>query len=198
MTLVVVVVVVVVVDVDVSSARRRATSASHSYRTDVPPSRSWSIRRSSRARPIRNPTPNSAKPSGNVIVRSSHLAVGTALLLALLVLLLGHWGVHALTSLDSVRDVAINQLPWVALYVAVSCAAFQLDGIFIGTSESRPMRNSTLIALLLFIGTSIALMTWGNTGLWLAFLLFVIFRGLTLGACLPGLYRRHFGLRNVG
>ncbi|MBA3980653.1 MAG: MATE family efflux transporter [Alcanivorax sp.] len=134
----------------------------------------------------------------NVIVRSSHLAVGTALLLALLVLLLGHWGVHALTSLDSVRDVAINQLPWVALYVAVSCAAFQLDGIFIGTSESRPMRNSTLIALLLFIGTSIALTTWGNTGLWLAFLLFVIFRGLTLGACLPGLYRRHFGLRNVG
>ncbi|MBZ2189718.1 MATE family efflux transporter [Alcanivorax sp. JB21] len=128
----------------------------------------------------------------DVIVRSSHLAVGTALLLALLVLLLGHWGVHALTSIDSVREVAIAQLPWVALYVALSCAAFQLDGIFIGTSESRPMRNSTLVALLLFIGASAGLATWGNTGLWLAFVLFVVFRGLTLGACLPGLYRRHF------
>jgi len=123
--------------------------------------------------------------------RSTLLAGATAALLALAVAGLGPWFVQQLTTIATVREIALAYLPWAALYVVCSFPAFQLDGIFVGTSASRPMRNATLMALLTFLGaTWLAVDRWGNDGLWLAFVGFVIARGVFLGAHLPGLTRR--------
>ena len=123
--------------------------------------------------------------------RSTLLAGATAALLALTVACLGPWFVQRLTTIATVRELALAYLPWAALYVVCSFPAFQLDGIFVGTSESRPMRNATLMALLTFLGaTWVAVDRWANDGLWLAFVGFVIARGVFLGAYLPELTRR--------
>ena len=123
--------------------------------------------------------------------RSTLLAGATAALLALAVAGLGPWFVQRLTTIATVRELALAHLPWAALYVVCSFPAFQLDGIFVGTSESRPMRDATLMALLTFLGaTWVTVARWGNDGLWLAFVCFVIARGAFLGAYLPGLARR--------
>jgi multidrug resistance protein, MATE family len=126
-----------------------------------------------------------------VIERSTILAALTAVGLALLVWLPGPLFIDALTTVDAVREAARAYLPWAALYVLCSFVAFQLDGIFIGTTESRPMRNATALALLAFLLAAWALVPpYANHGLWLAFVLFVIARGITLGAYLPALHRR--------
>jgi MATE family multidrug resistance protein len=125
------------------------------------------------------------------IWRSTLLAGATAVLLALTVVGLGPWFVRGLTTVAAVQEVALAHLPWAALYVVCSFPAFQLDGIFVGTSASRPMRDATLMALLTFLGTSwVTVDRWGNDGLWLAFVGFVIARGVFLGAYLPRLVRR--------
>ena len=118
---------------------------------------------------------------------TGELAAATAFALALLVLLLGEAAVAALTTLPAVREAAVAHLPWTALYVLLSVAAFQLDGIFIGSTRTREMRNASLVSLAVFLLCAWPLVAaWGNHGLWLAFVVFVLARA---GALLP-FYRR--------
>ncbi len=71
----------------------------------------------------------------------------------------------------------------------VSFVAFQLDGIFIGTTQTRVLRNAALIATGLYVLLCFPLARWfGNAGLWSAFIVFVALRAVTLMAS----YRRVF------
>ena len=96
-----------------------------------------------------------------------------------------------------VRDLAEAYLPLTATYVLVSFAAFQLDGIFIGATGTRDMRNASVLSFAVFLVASLALMPQAeNLGLWLAFVLYVITRGLTLAARVPVLRERTLGAAN--
>ena len=56
-----------------------------------------------------------------------------------------------------------------------------LDGIFIGASQTQDMRNGMMVAVASFIVISIYLTKYfGNHGLWLSLLLFMVLRSLTL------------------
>lgn len=122
-----------------------------------------------------------------VVRRSSVLAAITALLLCGLLLAGGGWFIAQLTSLEAVRNTALHYLPWCALYVLVSFAAFQFDGIFIGATRTRALRNAAVVSTLIFIAAAVPLAGhFGNSGLWWAFILFVAVRAATLAAHYPG------------
>ncbi len=124
---------------------------------------------------------------------TSELALATALLLAVSVWLGGDAVIKALTSLGEVATLAGVYLPWAGLYVLLSVAAFQLDGVFIGATGTRQMRNAGLISLAMFLACALPMAaTWGNHGLWAAFVLFVVARALAL---LPYYRRLERGLR---
>lgn len=81
---------------------------------------------------------------------------------------------------------AQQYLPFACGYILVSFYAFQLDGVFIGAMRSLEMRNAGLFSLGVFLICSIVLTPrYGNTGLWLAFIGYVIVRGLSLAYYLP-------------
>lgn len=112
---------------------------------------------------------------------TSEFAVATALVLATALWALGGPFVAALTDLPDVTLAAHAYLPWAALYVLLSVAAFQLDGIFIGATRTRAMRNAGLASLAVFaLCAWPAAGTWGNHGLWAAFVVFVVARALAL------------------
>lgn len=119
---------------------------------------------------------------------ATELAALSAVVLAVAALVFGRFLVVQLTDIEVVREIALNFLPWSAAYVALSFAAFQLDGIFIGATGTRGMRNASVISCLAFIAATYATVPlWGNTGLWLAFLGYVVARAVALGAYYPGL-----------
>jgi len=121
---------------------------------------------------------------------ATQLAGGTALLLALLVGLGGGAAIEFLTTDPAVRRIASTHLPFAAIYITVSFIAFQLDGVFIGATRSREMRDASILSLLIFIGAEMLLTSWmGNRGLWTAFVVYVLVRGITLSAFLPRLLR---------
>lgn len=123
---------------------------------------------------------------------TSELAIGTAAVLSLAILLLGQPAVSALTSLPLVREAAFAYLPWAGVYVLVSVAAFQLDGVFIGATRTREMRNAGVISLAAFLLAAWPLTkAWGNHGLWVAFIIYVIARA---GALWPYYRRMETGL----
>jgi len=64
----------------------------------------------------------------------------------------------------------------------ISVWGFQLDGIFIGATRARDLRDSMLLSVSVFLLLSVVFERLiGNHGLWIAFCLFNAMRGLTLG-----------------
>lgn len=95
------------------------------------------------------------------------------------------------TEHQDIVDVALAYLPWMVVGPLVSIWSYMLDGIFVGATYTAAMRNTMLLALLLFLGLVWALVPGaGNHGLWIAFLTFMLARGVGLGLLLPGLIRR--------
>jgi MATE family multidrug resistance protein len=117
---------------------------------------------------------------------------GLGLAFAAVFWLVPGWILGFFTEETSIIEKALDYLPWVVVYVAVSSAAFVWDGVFVGLTASRAMRNSMIVAL--FIGFLpafyIAPLHLGNHGLWLAMLLSVVARGAAQTAMAPGLLPR--------
>jgi MATE family multidrug resistance protein len=96
--------------------------------------------------------------------------------------LLGEAMINLLTDINSVREIALLYLPWMIALPLISVWCFLLDGVFIGATRGREMRNSMLICTFVFF-----LPVWylfqfmNNHGLWLAFALFIAMRGISLG-----------------
>ena len=73
----------------------------------------------------------------------------------------------------------------------VGCAAWMLDGIFIGATRSRDMRNMMALSFVIYWVAVFVLLPWlGNHGLWMALLISFIARGVTLGLRYPALERQ--------
>lgn len=125
-----------------------------------------------------------------VIRRASEIALVLGLTLAAILFMAGDLLIRLITDIPAVIIAAEAALPFTAGYIALSIAAFQLDGIFIGTTRTREMRNAAIISAALFISTS-ALLTnhWGQTGLWISMWVWTSLRGITLLVYLPALRR---------
>ena len=120
------------------------------------------------------------------IKQSTVLAAVTALLLALIVFLFSDIVIPLLTKDLQVQAIASNYKNYAVFYILFSFVAFQLDGVFIGVTKSKEMRNATIMALVAFIGLGLVLVNYyGNSGLWLAFIFYVVVRGLALGFYYP-------------
>jgi MATE family multidrug resistance protein len=118
--------------------------------------------------------------------RSLVVAGGWSLLaslgFALLFLLAGHLFIEMQTDITSVRETAFIYLPYLAALPLIAVWSYLLDGLFIGATRAREMRNGMLLSLLLGLPCAWALQGLGNHGLWLSFLLFMLLRSLTLAA----------------
>jgi MATE family, multidrug efflux pump len=126
----------------------------------------------------------------DAVRKSSELALLTALMLALLILFGGDAAARLLSHHEAVWEQVSLSLPWAALYVLMAVVAFQLDGIFIGTTRTRDMRNAAIVGTAIFLPLSLLAMNWaGNKGLWLSFVVYVCLRALCLSYYLPGLRR---------
>ncbi|GAB0114585.1 MATE family efflux transporter [Acidisoma sp. C75] len=102
--------------------------------------------------------------------------------ITLLYRILGPDFIALMTEAPAVRAAAQASLAAAALVPLVAAAAFTLDGIFIGATWSRDMRDMMLVSVLLFLAAWAVLMPrFGNAGLWAAFLFFMAVRGATLG-----------------
>lgn len=100
---------------------------------------------------------------------------------SLLIYLLGPAAIHVLTQDPNIQDMAIQYLPYCALVPILGAAAYQLDGIFIGTTRTREMRNAGLAALALYLIVDALLpQDFGPAKIWMAFWFYYLARALTL------------------
>jgi len=116
-----------------------------------------------------------------VIRRTLHWSLGFAALYALVYLLTGEQIIGLITDIPEVRETAIEYLPWLIVSPLISVWSFLYDGVFVGLTRSKEMRNVMLGSLLLvFLPTWYLSTALGNHGLWLAFTAFMAARGIAM------------------
>ncbi|HCL66783.1 MAG TPA: MATE family efflux transporter [Rhizobium sp.] len=134
------------------------------------------------------------RPAFNKALRLTGLwSFGLAIISCCFFLLLGDTIINFMTTAEEVRSVAAQYLPWAATTAITGALAFQMDGIFIGATWSREMRNMMLLA---FAGYCVSLAVFvpllGNHGLWLSLNLFLAMRGVFLLALVPSRIAQSF------
>ena len=106
---------------------------------------------------------------------------GAALTVAftLLYVLCGQLFVSLLTDDVQVRVASADYLPWAVAVPAFGVMAFLWDGVFIGMTLTRGMLVSSFVATLLFFALYVLLFpVLGNHGLWIAFMVYLLMRGV--------------------
>ncbi|NLA25424.1 MAG: MATE family efflux transporter [Bacteroidales bacterium] len=121
--------------------------------------------------------------------------VGLSISFSLLNLALGKQFIALLTDNILVIDNAQTWFFWVIIIPIIGFLAFMMDGVYIGATATKPMRNVMLVSVLLvFLPAQYFLLPlWGNNGLWLALILFLLSRGVLLWAFhKPAIYKTEF------
>ena len=101
--------------------------------------------------------------------------------------------VDFVTTSEPVRTTAYQYLPYAIATPVAGVLAFHLDGVFMGATWTKPLRNMMLGSVLIYlVSWQFLTPTWGNHGLWAALLIFLAARGITLGAMVPRMMRTSF------
>lgn len=95
------------------------------------------------------------------------------------------------TDMAAVRATAYPFLPYLAVLPLIGVWSYLLDGLFVGATRAREMRNAMVIAAAVFVLLALGLRSWGNHGLWLAFLGFMAVRAGTMAWMARRIERRH-------
>jgi multidrug resistance protein, MATE family len=117
---------------------------------------------------------------------------GFALVVAAIFAALGPGLIDLMTASADVRHGARDYLAFVALSPLLSVFAFGYDGVYIGATWAREMRNLMMLSLLIFIAAWLALRSFGNAGLWGALLVHYAARGGLQALRYPAMLRASF------
>tara|TARA_B100000795_G_scaffold268105_1_gene254364 strand:- start:67 stop:1314 length:1248 start_codon:yes stop_codon:yes gene_type:complete len=115
------------------------------------------------------------------VTNSFKLSIISGLIISVIYFFSFQFIVNQLTDLDYLRFLAFNYLIWVVIIPPIASLCYQFDAIFIGASQTAEMRNGMVIAVIIFITSSHFLVNnFGNHGLWIALLLFMVMRSIGL------------------
>ena len=116
-----------------------------------------------------------------VVKNSIQLSFFTALIISIFYLIFFKQIINIITDIDIIRFISYKHALWIIMIPPIASFCYQLDGIFIGASQTRDMRNGMMFSVACFIVISIySTKYFGNHGLWFSLLLFTVLRSLTL------------------
>lgn len=118
---------------------------------------------------------------------TGEFSLAAAVLFAAAIAVGGPAAIALLTTNPTVQAQAAALLPFVVVLPVIGMPAWLLDGVFIGATEGRALRNAALLATVLYVATDLALRPFAEGGVWIALLASYLYRAGALGAHLPRL-----------
>ena len=127
----------------------------------------------------------------NVIKNSFILSASTGLFISLIYLVGKDNFISIMTDLPDIKNLSFSYSYWVVIIPFISCFCFQFDGIFIGASQTKELRNAMIISVGIYIVCALFLAEkLGNSGLWISLSIFFGLRALTLFFYLNKIYKK--------
>ncbi|WP_312528714.1 MATE family efflux transporter [Paracoccus sp. (in: a-proteobacteria)] len=117
---------------------------------------------------------------------TSQWGVAGAIVMSVIFLLFGAMIIDVLTTSPEVRETARADLPWLVLAPLLGIASWMFDGIFIGATRTREMRNAMMVSVPVYAVLVVLLPPLlGNHGLWAALMGLNVMRALTMARLYP-------------
>ena len=117
----------------------------------------------------------------SVVRNSIQISFITALIVSFIYIIFFKQIINILTDIELLRFISYKHFLWVIIIPPIASFCYQLDGIFIGASQTKEMRNAMLVSVIGFITISVFSTKYlGNHGLWFSLMCFMILRSLTL------------------
>ena len=131
----------------------------------------------------------------SVFRRGFELALIAAILFAFIYGVFGNFILTQMIDEPTILAAAQTYWPWVIVSPIAVMVCFQLDGIFVGATQSAAMRDSMVVAVIVFLLSAWKLSDWfGNHGLWLAFLIYFLTRAGGLVVFLPRIRKQFIAI----
>ncbi|WP_370223322.1 MATE family efflux transporter [Cytobacillus sp.] len=128
---------------------------------------------------------------------SAQWGLGSAILLSLSLLIFGESIIASFTTITEVKAMSEDFLVWMLVFPILGFWGLQLEGIFSGATEAKSIRDSIGLALIVFlIALWVFVPHYKNHGLWIAFVVFSLFRSFFLSLFIPKLTREKFTNKN--
>ena len=116
-----------------------------------------------------------------IIKNSFILSSSTGLIISFGYFLGKNHFIEIMTDLESIKIICISYSVWIVIIPFISSFCYQFDGIFVGASKTKELRNAMIMSVGIYLLTAILLVNFfGNLGLWIALSVFFILRGVTL------------------
>ncbi|PPR47369.1 MAG: DNA-damage-inducible protein F [Alphaproteobacteria bacterium MarineAlpha5_Bin9] len=127
----------------------------------------------------------------DVIKNSFILSASTGLLISLLYFFVKNHFISLMTDLPNIEAISLSYSHWVVIIPFISSFCYQFDGIFVGASQTKELRNAMIFSVCIYILCAIYLINnFGNLGIWISLSIFFIARALTLFAYLERIYKK--------
>ena len=116
--------------------------------------------------------------------------VAGSLLLALIFAVTGPTIIDLMTKAPDVQSEARSYLLWLIAAPMIAVVSYIFDGIFIGATQTRAMRQTMLMSVAVYCAALAVLVPpFGNHGLWAALMVLNLTRSTTMALNYPGIER---------
>jgi len=116
-----------------------------------------------------------------IVQNSFILSSITGLIISIIYFLINNFVINLMSNIEEIRNLSSSYAVWLIIMPLISSFCFQFDGIFIGVSQTKELRNAMIFSVFSYLVISLFLTgLMGNTGVWISLCIFMILRALSL------------------
>jgi MATE family multidrug resistance protein len=117
-----------------------------------------------------------------IILKNSFILSSlTGLIISIIYFFINEWAINLMSDIAEIRSLSSTFAIWLVIMPFIASFCYQFDGIFIGVSQTRELRNAMIFSVTIYLIISIILSNfYSNTGIWISLCIFMILRALSL------------------
>ena len=124
-----------------------------------------------------------------IVKNSFILSSITGFIISIIYFLINKFAIQLMSNIEDIQNLSSTYVVWLIIMPLISSFCYQFDGIFIGASQTKELRNAMCFSVLSYILISLVLTdSLGNTGIWISLCIFMILRALSLYFYLDKIY----------
>ena len=127
----------------------------------------------------------------NIVKNSFILSSISGLIISIIFFFTNNLVINLMSDISEIRELSSSYVIWLIVLPVISSFCYQFDGIFIGASQTKELRNAMIFSVFSYLLISILLIKFlFNTGIWISLCIFMILRALSLFYYLDKIYLR--------
>ena len=133
-----------------------------------------------------------------IVKNSFILSSITGLIISIIYFLINKFAIQLMSNIEDIRNLSSSYAVWLILMPLISSFCYQFDGVFIGASQTKELRNAMIFSVFSYVIISLILANlMGNTGIWISLCLFMFLRALSLYYYLDKIYLRFNVIKSI-